>query len=271
MRLASLMIFFATGTMIGMEQKEPRIIIDNQAWSYLSTAPSLLGGGEGYYDIQIKVNDSPEEIKVEGGKSIFLGNLADINKISIRRSGLGTSWFSKESLYSVITKEELDPIKQEAADNPKKDVRLFIGAQTEVWRVTFGIYRYDWVVQVIGSEPPKKIDKENAWSMFPAAMQEKDTYGPQFTFSTNAFSKANSQGKQRLIRVAKLVLGYTVNDTPSFSEIKKRYYEMARSYHPDKKRDLTASLMIDKFAEEMFKIIHEAYEILGEAHKENLL
>ncbi|MBA2306546.1 DnaJ domain-containing protein [Candidatus Dependentiae bacterium] len=102
-------------------------------------------------------------------------------------------------------------------------------------------------------------------------MQEKSYYGSEFTFSANKFAKAPLKEKQALITIAKLVLGYSANDKPSSTEIKKRYHKLSLAYHPDKKKGLSDSLMISTFAQEIFKIINEAYEILKEAHKENLL
>ena len=54
------------------------------------------------------------------------------------------------------------------------------------------------------------------------------------------------------------VLG--VNKSASEDEIKKAYKKMARKYHPDLNPD-------NKEAEEKFKEVNEAYEVLSDANK----
>jgi curved DNA-binding protein len=54
------------------------------------------------------------------------------------------------------------------------------------------------------------------------------------------------------------VLG--VNPTADIKEIKKKYKELAKKYHPDKNPG-------DKKAEEKFKEINEAYEAIGDPEK----
>ena len=55
------------------------------------------------------------------------------------------------------------------------------------------------------------------------------------------------------------VLG--VNKSASEDEIKKAYKKMARKYHPDLNPD-------NKEAEEKFKEVNEAYEVLSDANKQ---
>ena len=55
------------------------------------------------------------------------------------------------------------------------------------------------------------------------------------------------------------VLG--VNKSASEDELKKAYRKLARKYHPDVNRDNP------KEAEEKFKEINEAYEVLSDANK----
>ncbi|MDX5346984.1 MAG: DnaJ domain-containing protein, partial [Hymenobacteraceae bacterium] len=54
------------------------------------------------------------------------------------------------------------------------------------------------------------------------------------------------------------VLG--VSKSASQDEIKKAYRQMAKKYHPDKSKN-------DKAAEEKFKEISEAYEVLSDPEK----
>ncbi|EFA85864.1 DNAJ heat shock N-terminal domain-containing protein [Heterostelium album PN500] len=54
------------------------------------------------------------------------------------------------------------------------------------------------------------------------------------------------------------VLG--VSKTATHSEIRKAYYKLATEFHPDKNRN-------DQYAEEMFKRISEAYQVLSDADK----
>ena len=54
------------------------------------------------------------------------------------------------------------------------------------------------------------------------------------------------------------VLGIDKNATPD--EIKKAYRQMAKKYHPDINKD-------DKGAEEKFKEVNEAYEVLSDSQK----
>ena len=51
-----------------------------------------------------------------------------------------------------------------------------------------------------------------------------------------------------------------VAKTASASDIKKAYRKLAVKYHPDKTKD-------DKAAEEKFKEVTEAYEVLKDAEK----
>ena len=51
-----------------------------------------------------------------------------------------------------------------------------------------------------------------------------------------------------------------VSEDADAKEIKAKYRKLAMKYHPDRNPD-------DKKAEEMFKAISEAYEILGDENK----
>ena len=51
-----------------------------------------------------------------------------------------------------------------------------------------------------------------------------------------------------------------VSENVEISEIKKKYRKLAMKYHPDRNPD-------DKKAEEMFKKVSEAYEVLGDKEK----
>ena len=56
------------------------------------------------------------------------------------------------------------------------------------------------------------------------------------------------------------VLG--VNKSSSEDEIKKAYKKLALKYHPDRNKN-------DKKAEEKFKEINEAYQVLGDSERKN--
>jgi len=237
-KLASLALFFATGAAIGMETPQ-KLIIQNEAWGYTT----------GYYDIKVVINNSNEEIQILGGKPEPVGNLTDINQIKIRRSGRG----SFLSPYSYITPEQLNTLKQEANENIGKDLFLVIGATS----TGFVIYTHFWAVTALVEGKPIKIDKDNPWTLFPEAEKAKDNLNVDF-FNSN-------EQRSKLITVAKLVLGFKVNDEPTASDIKKKYVQLSKLFHPDKtvgKADLSASVSFDSFTSEVSKIVGRAYEIL---------
>ena len=157
-RLASLVLFFATGAAIGMEY-QPKVIIQNEAWGY--------GLSGGYYVLKVSINDSQEEMQVKGGETAALGNLSNIDQIKIRRSGSGSSWIPSKVGVSTITAEELNEIKAEANDpiNFGKDVVLTIEATT----AGYAIRSHFWGVITFIKENPIIIDKNNPWSVFPIA------------------------------------------------------------------------------------------------------
>lgn len=239
-KLASLVLFFATGAVIGMEQPQ-KVIIQNEAWSY-----GLAGG---YYDIKVSINDSPQEIQLKGSESKVLGNLDDINQIKIRRSGAG-SWLSS---YSYITADKLNALKQEANENIGKDLFLIIGATS----TGYALYTNFWAVTALVEGQPIRIEKNNPWSIFPAADKARNNLNVDF-FSSN-------EQRSKLVAVAKLVLGFKASDEPTASDIKKKYVLLSRQFHPDKtvgKIDLSASVSFDSFTSEVSKILGRAYEIL---------
>lgn len=241
-KLATLLLFFATGGAIGMEAPQ-KLIIQNEAWGY------EIGGY--YYDIKVSINDSNEEIQIKGDTSYTLGNLNDINQITIRRSG-ALSWLSP---YSYVTQEQLNMFKEEANDpaNIGKDLFLVIGSIG----TKFGIYKSIWARTTVIGQDLMKIDKNNPWSLFPNAEKAKNNLNVDF-FDTR-------EQRSKLVTVAKLVLGFNANDNPTESNIKKKYFQLSKQFHPDKtsgQMDLSASVSFDSFTNEVSKIIGRAYEIL---------
>ncbi len=242
-RLASLVLFFATGAIIGMES--PKLIIQNEAWGF--------GTGGGYYDLKVSVNDSKEEIQITGGESADVGNLNGINQINIRRSGAGSSWIPSFVGISTITAEQLNTLKQEANDNIGNNLILVIGATS----TGYGIYRHIWTRTAIMGETIVRIEKNNPWSLFPDAEKAKNNLNVDFFNS--------KEERSNLVTVAKLVLGFKTNAQPTASDIKKRYFQLAKQFHPDKtigQADLSASVSFDSFSSEVSKILGRAYEIL---------
>lgn len=237
-KLASLVLFFATGAMISMEQS-PKVIIQNEAWSY--------GLGGGYYDLKVSINDSKEEIQVVGGKSKVVGDLNGINQINIRRSGAGSGWVPSMVGVSTIKSEELNVFKQEAHENPGKDVTLVIGATS----TGYAVYTHFWGKPMQGAEESNKHDP---WSAFPEAKAAMEK------LNVNFFN--DQEQRSKLLAVAKLILGFDVKDNPDKSTIEKRYRKLSLQYHPDRVKDLTASMIFDKFADQAYAIIVRAYKIL---------
>lgn len=259
-RLASLVLFFATGAAIGMEY-QPKVLIQNEAWGY--------GLSGGYYDLKVSINDSQEEIQVKGGETAALGNLNNIDQIKIRRSGSGSSWIPSMIGVSTITAEELNNLKAEANEptNLGKDVVLIIGATT----TGYAMLSHFWGVIKFVKNKPIIIDKSNPWSVFPIAEKAKQALNVD-NFSANlSLSKLNFIQQQNLITVAKLIFGFNADDKPDKIAINKRYRELSLRLHPDKVQDLTASMVMNKFQDEVFKIVGRANEILQEAYELNLI
>jgi len=238
-KLANLALFFATGAAIGMESPQ-KLIIQNEAWGY----------GTGNYDIKISVNDSKEEIQIPGGERKDIGNLNGINQISIRRSGAFSSYIPSFVGVSAITSAQLNEIKQEADENIGKDLTLVIGATS----TRYGLYTYYWgnPMQQKGEKPT--ATERDPWSIFPQAKAAKEKLDVNFFNEREQLSK--------LIAVAKLVFGFKIQDNPDKETIKKRYRELSLRFHPDKAKDLSASMIHDKFADEIYKIVVQANKIL---------
>lgn len=152
-KLASLALFLTVGAAIGMEAPQ-KLIIRNIAWGYAANQK-----GWDYYAIKVAINDSTQwvpENGLEGGATIEVGNLHNVNQIKVRRSGAGSSWIPSALGESYITQQELDEIKQEANDNIGKDLVLAIGATT----TGFGLYAHYWLPS--GNNGKENLPKTSA-------------------------------------------------------------------------------------------------------------
>jgi hypothetical protein len=254
----SLALFFATATLIGMEEKyQPKVFIKNEVWSMTMS---------GDYGITVFVNNSLQEgKKVEGLKTEFLGNLNNINTIEIKRSGIGHR-------LSPLTTISLEQIKKEAPGNRGKDVLLIVCP----WRDGYKLLSHRWEKiehfaeskpTVINPSKPAVIDPNDPWSFFPEAKKFKTTLDLDVDIHEGQWNKISEYQKKNLTTFAKLVLGFDADATPSQADIKKSRNLLGLKFHPDKNIGETPALQTSR--EEALKIVNNAYGILTEFGKKN--
>jgi hypothetical protein len=205
-KLASLALFLTVGAAIGMEAPQ-KLIIRNIAWGYAANQK-----GWDYYAIKVAINDSTQwvpENGLEGGATIEVGNLHNVNQVKVRRSGAGSSWIPSALGESYITQQELDEIKQEANENIGKDLVLAIGATT----TGFGLYAHYWLPSSINKEEnlPRDSDLPEEMQIILNFLQTKSSSASEKTKDAinQILKRDNTRDKRFQKRLAEVIQLYT--------------------------------------------------------------
>lgn len=171
-------------------------------------------------------------------------------------------------------REILDDMAQELADNPVVLARLYCE------RAKLDVRLKDWkmVIKDVGQATYRDHELVQPYLYRSQALQNLERYEDAVKDLEGLFSWHREQGVYEKLQEAKFLLRkkkrpdyYDLLKVPSIAsqlEIKKAYKERASEWHPDKKGHLDEACR--KNAEEMFKRIGEAYEVLTDATKKDL-
>merc|ERR1712217_154705 len=147
-------------------------------------------------------------------------------------------------------------------------------------RAKIGIRLKDWrgVIKDVGQATYRNHDLVQPYLYRAQALQNLDRFEDAVKELEGLFSWHRDQNVYDKLHEAKFLLRkkkranyYELLGVPSVAsqlEIKKAYRERAAEWHPDKKGHLDEAAR--KNAEEMFKRIGEAYEVLTDATKKEL-